>query len=337
MAMVKISYMNAIRDGIAEEMRKNSQIVYFGEGVSERGGSYGQTKQLWGEFGDRRIIDTPISENGFTALAVGAAAMGMVPVVDIMFGDILCEIMSPLAQQAAKLSYMSNGQISVPMVIRSQGSGKRNGPHHSASLYAVCMHFPGIKVVCPGDACDAKGLIKTALNQKSPVFFCENKSMYAMRDEIPEEEYFTPFEAVCRKPGKDATVVSIGTIQYKIFNALRQGMIDGDIEVIDPRCLMPLKLDMVVSSIKKTGRLVICEDGYITCGAGAEIAARIAGNPELYNLLKAPIARVGNLNIANPYSPELEKAVTPAEKQIAEAINRVLHGVYAKTAAPGRP
>lgn len=324
MVMKKVSYMNAIRDGLAEEMRKNDQIVYFGEGVSERGGSFGHTKQLWAEFGDKRIYDTPISENGFTALAVGAAAMGMVPVVDIMFSDILCEIMSPLAQQAGKLSYMSNGQYNVPMVVRSQGGGKRNGPHHSASLYAVCMHFPGIKVVCPGTVYDAKGLIKTALSTKTPVFFCENKSMYSVRDEIPAEEFFVPFEAVKRKEGKDVTVVSIGTIHYKIMSALDRGMTDADIELIDPRCLMPLQMDMIVSSLKKTGRLVICEDGYLTCGAGAEIAARVAGDPEVYNLLKAPITRMGNLNIANPYAPVLEEAMVPSEQKIADAINQTL-------------
>ena len=323
MAKQKISYMNAIRDGIAEEMRKNDQIVIFGEGVSERGGSYGHTMKLWGEFGEERVIDTPISENGFTALAVGAAAMGMRPIVDILMADLLCEVTSPLMHQAAKLSYMSAGQINVPLVFRAQGGGM-NGPHHSATLYAIAMHFPGIKVVYPGNVYDAKGMIKTALNTNNPVYFCEDKSVYARREEIPEEEYYVPFnEDAVQKEGKDVTVVTIGGMQYRVKDALSKGLIEADIEIVDPRCLFPLNFGAIKKSVKKTGRLVIVEDDYLTCGAGAEIAARASGDPELYNILKAPIERVATLDIPHPYALPLAKAMAPTEETISVAIKRV--------------
>ena len=235
-------------------MRKNGQIVCFGEGISERGGSYGQTMKLWGEFGEERIIDTPISENGFTALATGAAMMGMRPIVDILMADLLCEVASPLFQQAAKLSYMSNGQISVPLVFRAEGGGL-NGPHHSATLYSVAMHFPGMKVVYPGNVYDAKGMIKTALNTNNPVYFCEDKSVYARREEIPTEEYFVPFEkGAIPKEGKDVTVVTIGGMQFRVKDALAKGLIEADIEIVDPRCLYPLNFDVIKKSLQKTGR-----------------------------------------------------------------------------------
>lgn len=324
MSMKKVSYLNAVRDGIAEEMRKNEQIVMLGEGISERGGSYGQTKNLWNEFGEERIIDTPISENGFTALAVGAAAMGMRPIVDIMICDIMNEIASPLYSQAAKMSYMSGGQMSVPVVIRAQGGGGVFGPHHSATLYAVAMHFPGIKVVYPGSVYDAKGLIKTALHINNPVFFCEDKTVFGRREEIPTEEYYVPFDqAAVNKTGKDVTVVAIGGMQFRAKSALEKGLIDADIELIDPRCLYPLNFKEIAQSVKKTGRLVIVEDDFLTCGAGAEIAAKVVGDRELYNVLKAPVERVAVPDIPHPFSPALVKAMFPDEEAISQAIRHV--------------
>jgi len=322
--MKKVSYMNAIRDGIAEEMRRDPTIITMGEGIGERGGSYGHTKNLWQEFGAERVIDTPISENGFTAMAVGAAASGLRPIVDIMFADILYEIMSQLCQQAGKLCYMSNGQISVPMIVRAQMGGRITGPHHSACLYPLLMHVPGIKVVVPGNAYDAKGLIKTALKDRNPAAFFEHKFAYPIKEEIPEEEYYIPFdEANVIKKGKDVTVVSIGPMQYKIKSAMEKGLIDSDIEIIDPRVLYPLNFKEIARSIQKTGRLVIVEEGHLTCGAGAEIAALAADS--LFDSLKAPIARVATKDIPHPYAPNMEKAMMPQEEDIAAAINRVLN------------
>lgn len=324
MANKKVSYLNAVRDGIAEEMRKNENIFMLGEGISERGGSYGQTKGLWAEFGEKRIIDTPISENGFTAMAVGAAVMGMRPIVDIMICDIMNEIASPLFNQAAKLSYMSNGQISVPMVVRAQGGGGTFGPHHSSTLYSVAMHYPGIKVVYPGSVYDAKGLMKTALHTNNPVYFCEDKSVFGRREEIPEEEYYIPFEkGFVRKEGKDVTVAAIGGMQVRTLSALDKGMIEADIELVDPRCLYPLNFDEIRKSLLKTGRLVVVEDDFRTCGAGAEIAARVMSDPELFNALKAPIERVAVPDISHPYAMPLVKAMFPNEELISQAIRRV--------------
>ena len=323
--MSRISYMNAVRDGIAEEMRRDPTIITMGEGIGERGGSYGQTKNLFQEFGGGRVIDTPISENGFTAMAVGAAATGLRPIVDIMFADILYEILSPLCQEAGKLSYMSDGQVKVPMIVRAQMGGRVSGPHHSACLYAITMHVPGLKVVVPGNAYDAKGLIKTALRQNDPVVFFEHKFAYPVREEVPDGEYTVPFDkANILKEGKDATVVIIGPIiQQRINNVMQKGMIgtDIDIEIIDPRVLYPLNFKEITDSVKKTGRLVIVEEGHLTCGAASEISAKTV--EELFKYLKAPIIRVATKDLPHPYAPVLEEAMIPTEEIIAAAIRQV--------------
>ena len=322
--MSKVSYMNAVRDGIAEEMRRDPTIITMGEGIGERGGSYGHTKNLFQEFGGDRVIDTPISENGFTAMAVGAAATGLRPIVDIMFADILYEILSPLCQEAGKLSYMSDGQINVPMIIRAQMGGRVSGPHHSACLYAITMHVPGLKVVVPGNAYDAKGLIKTALRQNDPIVFFEHKFAYPIREEIPDEEYTVPLDkANILKEGKDATIVIIGPIiQQRIKNIIEKGMIDSDIEIIDPRVLYPLNFNEISDSVKKTGRLVIIEEGHQTCGAASEISAKAAG--KLFKYLKSPVLRVATKDIPHPYAPILEEAMIPTEKLMVEAIKQVV-------------
>jgi len=320
--MLKTTFMGAIRDGIAEEMRRDPSIIILGEGIGERGGAYAQTKGLWAEFGGKRVIDTPISENSFTGMAVGAAAMGMRPIVDIMFSDIMFEMLSQLAQQAGKLYYMSNGQINVPIIIRSQLGARLTGPHHSACLYALCMHLPGLKVVVPGSVYDGKGLIKTALKENNPVVFFDHKFLYSTRGEIPEEEYYIPFdEANIIKEGKDVTVVSIGTMQLKLFGAMQKGLIDADIEIIDPRVLYPLNTKEIFASVKKTGRLVIVEEGHLTCGAGAEIAAQ-AGR-YCFDSLKAPIYRVAARDVPHGYAYVLEQAMLPSEDDIAAAIKAV--------------
>ena len=322
--MSMISYMNALRDGIAEEMRRDPTIITMGEGIGERGGSYGHTKNLFQEFGADRVIDTPISENGFTAMAVGAAATGLRPIVDIMFADILYEIMSPLCQQAGKLSYMSNGQVKVPVIVRAQMGGRVSGPHHSACLYALMMHVPGLKVVVPGNAYDAKGLIKTALRQNDPVIFFEHKFAYPVRQEIPDEEYTVPFDqANILKQGKDATIVIIGPIiQQRVNNILEKGAIGADIEIIDPRVLYPLNFSEISESVKKTGRLAIIEEGHLTCGAASEISAKAA--EELFGYLKSPVMRVATKDLPHPYAPVLEEAMSPTEEVITDAINNLL-------------
>ena len=322
--MKKVSYLNAVRDGIAEEMRKDPTIFMIGEGISERGGSYAQTKDLWAEFGDERIVDAPISENGWAALSVGAAENGLRPIMDIMICDIINEMGAQIFNQASKNCYLSNGQITTPIVIRAQGGGGIFAGHHSSTLYSVAMHYPGMKVIYPGSVYDAKGLMKTALHCNNPVYFCEDKTVFGKREEIPEEEYYVPFdEAAIRREGKDATVVAIGGMNWRVMNALSKGMIEEDIEVIDPRCLYPLNFKEIRESVKKTGRLVIVEDDFITCGAAAEIAALVTADPELFNCLKAPIERVCMPDITHPYAMSLVKACFPDEEKIAAEVKQV--------------
>ena len=320
---MKITYMNAMRDAIAEEMRINPNIIYLGEGIAERGGCYGQSKNLWQEFGRLRVIDTPISENGFTAFAIGAAVGGLFSIVDIMFGDILFEIMSPLCQQAAKLSYMSRGSLSVPMLVRVQIGAKTMGPHHSGSLYPICMHIPGLNVIIPSNPYDAKGLMKTALKSKDPVIMFENKFLYSMRSDIPDEEYSIPFgQANIVQNGHDVTVVAISSMVSRVAEAVQTGRISGSVEIIDPRTLVPLDSQTIINSVRKTGRLVIVEESHLTCGAGAEIIARVC--EEAMSSMKSPFARIAAADVPNPYAPVLENAILPTMEKIINAINHVL-------------
>ncbi len=295
-----------------------------GRGIGERGGSYGHTKQLWQEFGAERVIDTPISENGFCSMAVGAAVCGLHPIVDMMFADIVFEAMSQLAQQASKLSYMSGGRLHVPMVVRAQMGARSTGPHHSASLYPLFMHLPGFKVVVPGNAYDAKGLMKAALRNPVPVMFFENKFEYAQKGEIPDGEYIVPLgKANVVRAGRDVTAVAVGTMVRRITEAIEKGLIEADVEIVDPRTLWPLDVETIVRSVEKTGRLVIIEEAYYNCNAGAEIAARIA--EIAFGTLRAPIVRVAMENCPHPYSPVLEAAVLTDGNRIAKAIDQVIH------------
>jgi acetoin:2,6-dichlorophenolindophenol oxidoreductase subunit beta len=323
MVLQKTTFMNAVRDGIAEEMRRDAAVIIIGEGIGERGGSFGQTKGLWHEFGAERVIDTPISENGFMGMAVGAAVTGLKPIVDVMFADFLYELMSPLCQQGAKLSYMSNGGIQVPVVIRAQMGAKQVGPHHSSCLYPIFMHIPGLKVVAPSNGYKAKGLIKSAIRDKNPVMFFENKFAYAEKVEIPEEEYTIPLgKADVVKEGGDVTVVAISTMVGKALRVATDSANDADIEIIDLMTLYPLDIDTIIKSVRKTGRLIVVEEAYLTCNAGAEIAAQVCQNA--FEHLKSPIVRVATKDIPHPYSPILETAMLPNEQDIKEAIKVVI-------------
>ncbi len=323
--MKKVSYLNAVRDGIAEEMRRDPNIFMIGEGITERNGCYAQTKDLWAEFGPERILDAPISENGWAALSIGAAENGLRAIMDIMICDLINEMGPQIFNQAATNCYLSNGQITAPVVIRAQGGGGIFGGHHSSTLYAIAMHYPGLKVVYPGTVYDGKGLMKTALHCNDPVYFVVDKTLFGKREEIPEEEYYIPFdEAAVRKEGSDVTVVAIGGMNYRVFSAMDKGLIDADIELIDPRCLFPLNFKEIRASLLKTGRLVIVEDDFVTCGAGAEIAAKVLEDPELYSALKAPIERVAMPDITHPYANVLVKACFPDEEKVAAAVKKVM-------------
>jgi pyruvate/2-oxoglutarate/acetoin dehydrogenase E1 component len=323
--MRKIRYIDAIREAQAEEMRRNETVFIFGEGIGPRGGNFTQTKGMWDEFGEKRLIDTPISELGFTGVAVGAAMTGLRPIVDIMFWDFAYEALGQIANQAARICYLSNGQVKVPLVIRGViGAGQSAGGHHSASPYPLYTQMPGLKVVLPSTPYDAKGLLKTAIRDDDPVLVFEHKGLYNTEGPVPEEEYTIPFgqAAVCRE-GKQVTLVATSRMVLLALEAAEQLAGEGiSVEVIDPRTLVPLDKKTILDSIRKTNRLVVVDEAFSPCGVGGEIAALAAD--EAFYYLDAPIKRVHSLTVPTPSSPPLEKAVVPGLERVVTAVREVM-------------
>jgi 2-oxoisovalerate dehydrogenase E1 component len=320
-------WMDAVRDGIAEEMRRDPHIIYFGEGTGDRGGSYGHTKNLFKEFGGGRMIDTPICELGFTGASIGASATGCRAVADLMLADFLFEAGGQIVLQASKLRYMSNGQASAPMVIRAGvGSVKNAGPHHSGSYYPVWAHCPGLIVVVPSNPADAKGLMKTALRAGDPVVFLEQKSLLASKGPVPRGEYYIPFgQAKVVREGTDLTIVSCGLWLQRSVAAAEQLAAQGiSTEVIDLRTIVPLDTVTILASVKKTGRLLVVDEAYAMCGVGAEIAAIIM--EEAFDELDAPVGRLHTEPVSHPFAPILEDTVTASPEKIVEAANAVIEG-----------
>jgi 2-oxoisovalerate dehydrogenase E1 component len=320
-------WLDAVRDGIAEEMRRDPHVVYLGEGIGERGGSFAHTKGLWAEFGAGRVIDTPIAELGFTGAAVGASATGCRAVADLMFADFLFEAASQIIHQGAKIRYTSNGRMSVPMVVRA-GSGevKNAGPHHSDSYHPMWAHVPGLIVVLPATPADAKGLMKTALRAGDPVIFLEPKSLFATKGPVPAgEDHLVPFGvANVVRAGTDLTVVTAGLLVHRCLEAA-EALARGDggspgisCEVIDLRTIQPLDVETVVASLRKTHRLLVVDEGYAMCGVGAELAAAVMEHA--FDELDAPVGRLHTEPVSYPFSPVLEWAVVvTAEKVVAAA------------------
>lgn len=321
-------WLDAVRDGIAEEMRANPHVLYIGEGIGERGGSFAHTKGLWAEFGARRVIDTPISELGFTGACIGAAATGCPAVADLMFTDFVFEAASQLIQQAAKLRYMSNGRISVPMIVRSgMGAIKNAGPHHSGTYYPIWAHNPGLIVVAPSNPADAKGLWKTALRSGDPVIMLEHKMLFASKGQVPEGEHLVPFGvASIVRAGQDLTVVSCGLLLHRCQEAAWLLAAEGlDCEVIDLRTIVPLDVDTVAASVAKTGRLLVVDEAFSMCGLGAELAAAMM---ELaFDDLDAPVGRLHTDPVAHPFSPNLEDAIVVSVQKIVDAAKSVAAGI----------
>lgn len=319
--MPEIRYNKAINQALMEEMIRDNHVFIAGEDVAEAGGSFGVTKGLIEQFGSNRVIDTPISENAIVGLAVGAAATGMRPVVEIMFMDFLAVCFDQILNQAAKMSYMTGGSMKLPLVIRTQsGAGFNAGPQHSQSLEAMLMHIPGIKVVLPSTPYDAKGLLKTAIRDNNPVVFIEHKMLYGMKGEVPEEEYTIPLgKASIVREGSDCTIVATGQMVHqavKAANRLEQEGISS--EVIDPRTIVPLDKETIIESVKKTGRLIIAHEAVKTAGIGGEIAAMV--QEEIFYYLDAPIKRIAAPFSPVPFSKPLEKAYLPNEEDIYQAI-----------------
>jgi len=324
--MRKITYKEALREALREEMHRDPTVFLLGEDIGGYWeGAFKVTKGLAEEFGDERVRDTPISESAIIGAAVGAAITGMRPVAEIMFGDLTSLAMDQIANQAAKIHYMFGGQAKVPLVIRTPfGAGVNIAAHHSQSLEAWFMHIPGLYVAVPSTPYDAKGLLKTAIRGSNPVFFCEHKLLYPIEGEVPEEEYTVPFGiANVKKAGSDVTVVATLYMVHKALNAAKELEAEGiSVEVVDPRTLTPLDERTIIDSVKKTGRLVVVSEDCKTAGVTAEIAAIVA--EEAIDYLDAPVKRVAEPDTPIPFSPPLEQYVIPDEKTIIKAVKEIV-------------
>ena len=319
MAERELSFAEAIREALAEEMRRDSRVFIVGEDVAEAGTPFKVLSGLVEEFGTDHVIDTPISEPGFTGLGVGAAMTGMHPVVDIMFGDFLTLAMDQIVNQAAKVHYMSGGKLKVPIVFRTTlGASRRSAAQHSQSLHAWMSHIPGLKVVVPSTPYDAKGLLKTAIRDQNPVVFFEDKMMYKLKGPVPEEEYTIPFgQADVKRAGEDITLVATSSmVQVAISAAEKLSQIGISAEIVDPRTTKPLDKQTLIDSAKKTSRAIVIDEGYESYGVTAEIAAVIADGAFYY--LDAPVKRMGAMDVPIPFSPPLEDLTVPTEKSVFE-------------------
>jgi pyruvate/2-oxoglutarate/acetoin dehydrogenase E1 component len=321
--MAMVTYLEAIREALREEMRRDPNVFLLGEDIGIHGGAFTVTKGLIDEFGAKRIRNTPISEGAIVGAAVGAAMKGLRPVAEIMFVDWITLAMDQVVNQAAKISYMFSGQYKVPLVIRAPsggGGGKGIAAQHSQSFEAWFTHVPGLKVAIPATPYDAKGLLKTAIRDDNPVLFLEQKALYMLRGEIPEEDYTVPLgQARVVRQGKDVTLVTFGAFLQRALEAV--GRLEGegiDVELIDLRTVKPMDIEMVIASVKKTNRVVIAHEAAKMCGVGAEIAATIA--EEALDYLDAPIQRIGARDVPVPYSDREEACVLPQSSEVDEKV-----------------
>jgi acetoin:2,6-dichlorophenolindophenol oxidoreductase subunit beta len=315
----ELTFGEAVREALAEEMRRDARVCILGEDVAEAGTPFKVLSGLAEEFGTDRVVDTPISEAGFTGLAVGAAMTGLRPVVDIMFGDFLTLTMDQMVNQAAKVHYMSGGKWKVPMVMRTTlGATRRSAAQHSQSLHALFSHIPGLKVVLPSTPYDAKGLLKTAIRDDNPVVFFEDKMMYKLKGLVPREEYTIPFGvADVKRVGQDVTIVATSSmVQVAMGAATLLEEIGISAEVIDPRTTWPLDERTLIDSVKKTSRAMVVDEGYGRYGVTAEIAAVIAEGA--FHYLDGPVRRLGAMHVPIPFSPPLEDATVPTERSVFE-------------------
>lgn len=319
-----ISYRQGLYEALYEEMRRNPKIVLLGEDIGIYGGAFGVTKDLWKHFGKERVINTPISENSFTGAAVGMAIMGMHPVVEIMFMDFITLACDQIINHAAKMPFIYAGQVKMPLLIRTPiGAGRGYGASHSQSLERLFMGIPGIRIVSPYTAYDAKGLLKSALRSNELVLFLEHKMLYSREAEVPCGEYLLDLSrAAVLRPGKDLTLISYSKMLQDCLQVAEELSGKIDIEVINLRSLKPIDLETVSESVKKTGRVVLVEEGPKSGGIGAEVAAQIAENCLEY--LDGRIVRVGAKECPIPSSPHLEDAVLPDKSRIEQAVEKAV-------------
>ena len=321
MAERKLTYAEAINEALRHEMRKDPNVILFGENVTSSWRN--ATKGLLEEFGRERVRDTPITETAFIGSGVGAAILGMRPIIELMLVDFGLVAMDQILNQMAKSRYMSGGAVNVPMTIRATyGAGTSSGATHSEALYSLFAHMPGIKVVAPSNPYDAKGLLISSIRDDDPKVFMEHRLLYDISGQVPKDSYTIPLgSANLVREGNDVTVLAVGLMVQKALEAADELKPKIGVEVIDPRTLVPLDEKAILSSIQKTGRLVIVDEDYERCGFSAEIAALAAGKG--FEYLKAPITRVATPNVPIPYNPRLEREVLPDKEKIIAAVKSI--------------
>lgn len=322
--MREMTYTDAAREGLTEEMARDPLIFVVGEGIGKRGGNFNTTLGLYDLYGEMRLRDTPISERGFTTLCTGAAVLGARPIIDFMFIDFELDALGDIINQMTRLRWMSNGQVKVPLVMRGGVGVASTGPHHSSSLFSIWMHLPGLRVVAPVFPADAKGLLKTAIRSDDPVLFLEHKKLMKLKGGVPEGEHTVPFgKAAIARAGKDLTIVGISYMVIEALNAAELLAKDNiSAEVIDPRSLSPLDTATILASVARTHRLLVVDEDFAACGAGAEIAAQVM--EQGFYELDAPVRRLNGLAAPAPYSPPLEAALIPTARSIAAAARALL-------------
>jgi len=328
--MPEITYRQAIKDAMVEEMRRDECVFLIGEDIGTYGGAFGVSAGMLEEFGSERIVETPISEEAIVGAAAGAAMVGMRPIAEMMFMDFIMLAMEPLVNQAAKARYMFGGKATVPMVIRMpSGSGTGAAAQHSQSLETILMHIPGIKVVAPSTPYDAKGLLISSIRDENPVCFVEHKLLYKTKGEVPEEEYTIPLGvADIKREGTDITVVSSGIMVQKSLEAAQLLADEGiSVEVVDPRTLKPLDVNTISKSVKKTGRLLVVHEAVKTAGWAGEIMASVSETPA-WDYLDAPMRRLTGKDVPIPYNRNLEAAAVPQVEDILQEIRAIVQNQY---------
>lgn len=328
--MPEITYSEAIRTALREEMIRDERVFLFGEDIGRYGGAFGVTFGLLDEFGPERVRETPISEAAIVGAATGAALVGMRPVAELMFMDFVLLTMEQLANQAAKVRFMFGGKGTVPMVIRMPGgSGTGAAAQHSQSLESLLIHIPGIKVVNPSNAYDAKGLLLSSIRDPNPVCFVEHKLLYKTKGEVPEEEYTIPIGvAEVKREGKDLTVVAGNIMVPRTLAVAEKLSAEGiEVEVVDPRTLRPLDIDTISDSVRKTGRLLVVHEACQTGGWAGEVIASVSSSPA-FNYLDAPMRRLAGADVPIPYNRNLERAAVPQEEDIEREIRAIVSNQY---------
>ncbi|MCL6573046.1 MAG: alpha-ketoacid dehydrogenase subunit beta [Bacillus sp. (in: Bacteria)] len=326
MANREITYLEAVREAMSQEMRQNDDVFILGEDIGVYGGAFGVTRGMIEEFGPERIHNTPISEAAIAGAAIGSALTGMRPIMELQFSDFITIAMDQMVNQAAKTRYMFGGKGKVPMVLRTPaGSGTGAAAQHSQSLEAWVAHIPGLKVVQPSTAYDAKGLLKAAMDDDNPVIFYEHKLLYKTSSEVPEEQYSIELgKADIKREGKDVTIVATAIMVHKALEAAAELEKEGiSVEVVDPRTIVPLDKETIINSVKKTGRLIVVHEAVRRGGIGGEIASMVAES-EAFDYLDAPIKRLGGKEVPIPYNPNLEKAAIPQVPDIIAAVRETV-------------